>query len=85
MGRVLRRLPLPKDKGRHVAGDAILERIEGVAPIRPYNCATFLATEYAGRLTMTLHYDPRPVGSAQADDLIATFARRARATASGNA
>ena len=85
MGRVLRRLPLPKDNGRHVAGDAILEQIEGVAPIRPYNCATFLATEYAGRLTMTLHYDPRPVGPAQADDLTATFARRVQATVSGNA
>jgi len=80
MGRVLRRLPLPKDNGRHVAGDATLELIEGVAPIRPYNCATFLSTEYAGRLTMTLHYDPRPLDPAQADDLTATLARRVRAT-----
>ena len=84
MGRLGRRCPLPKDNGRHVAGDAILELIEGVAPIRPYNCVTFLATEYAGRLTMTLHYDPRPVGPAQADDLAATFARRVLATVSGN-
>jgi len=84
MGKVLRRLPLPRDNGRHVVGGAILERIEGVAPIRPYNCATFLATEYAGRLTMTLHYDPRPVGPAQADDLAATFARRVQSTVSGN-
>lgn len=84
MGKVLRRLPLPRDNGRHVVGNLTLERIEGVAPIRPYNCVTFLATEYAGRLTMTLHYDPRPVGAAQADDLAATFARRVRATVSGN-
>ena len=84
MGKLLRRLPLPKDNGRHVVGNVILERIEGVAPIRPYNCVTFLATEYAGCLTMTLHYDPRPVSPAQADDLTATFARRVQATVSGN-
>jgi hypothetical protein len=84
MGKVLRRCPLPKDNGRHVAGDAILEQIEGVAPIRPYNCVTFLANEYVGRLTMTLHYDPRPVGAAQADDLTATFARRVQATVNGS-
>lgn len=79
-GKVLRRCPLPKQNGRLVAGDLILEQIEGVVPIRPYNCASFLANEYAGRLTMTLHYDPRPVGAAQADDLKATFARRVHAT-----
>lgn len=84
MGKVLRRLPLPRDNGRHVVGNMTLERIEGVAPIRPYNCVTFLATEYAGRLTMTLHYDPRPIGAALADDLAATFARRVQATVSGN-
>jgi hypothetical protein len=32
---------------------------------------------------MTMHYDPRPVGAAQADDLMATFARRVQATVSG--
>ncbi len=85
MGKPLRRCPLPKERGRHVAGDVILEQIDGVAPIRPYNCATFLATDYAHRLTMTLRYDPRPVGAAQADDLAATFVRRVQATVSGRA
>jgi len=83
LGKVLRRCPLPKEHGRLVAGDLILEQIDGVAPIRPYNCATFLANEYAGRLTMTLHYDPRAVGAAQADDLVSTFARRVQASVSG--
>ncbi|MDH3315003.1 MAG: condensation domain-containing protein [Betaproteobacteria bacterium] len=84
MGTPGRRCPLPKENGRYVAGDVILEQIDGVAPIRPYNFATFLATDYAHRLTMTLHYDPRPVGAVQADDLMATFVRRLKATVSGN-
>ncbi len=83
-GKLLRRCPLPKENGRLVAGDLTLEQIDGVAPIRPYNCVTFLAIEYAGRLTMTLHYDPRTVGGPQADDLAATFARRVQETVSGN-
>ena len=83
MGRMLRRCPLPKNDGQHVAGNVTLQQIDGVIPIFPYNCASFLSIDYAHRLTVTLHYDPRPMSAAQATDLASAFARRVRATAAG--
>lgn len=85
IGTPQRRSPLPRDKGRLVAGDVVLEQIDGAVPVRPYNCATFLVNEYASRLSVTLHFDPRPVSAALADDLTATFVRRVRATAASQA
>jgi hypothetical protein len=83
LGRPLLRCPLPRENGRLVAGDLVLERMDGTAPLRPYNCVTFTATEYARRLSLMLYYDNRVVTEAQADDLAATFTRRVRATALG--
>jgi hypothetical protein len=80
MGRPLIRCPLPREEGRLVAGNVRLERIDGTAPLRPYNCVTFNALEYARRLTFILHYDARIVSEAQADDLMATFVSRLRET-----
>jgi len=82
LGRPLARCPLPRENGRLVVGDLVLERMDGTAPLRPYNCATFTVMEYARRLSMMLYYDPRVVSAAQADDLAAAFARRLRATMS---
>jgi NRPS condensation-like uncharacterized protein len=80
MGRPLIRCPLPRDAGRLVAGNVRLELIDGTAPLRPYNCVTFNAVEYARRLTFILHYDARIVSDGQADDLLATFVSRLRET-----
>jgi hypothetical protein len=84
LGRPLARCPLPREDGRLVAGDLVLERMDGTAPLRPYNCVTFTAMEYARRLSVMLYYDPRVVSDTQADDLAATLTRRLRATASNN-
>ncbi len=80
LGRPLLRCPLPRVDGRIVADDLILERMDGTAPLHPYSCATFTTMEYARRLSSMLYYDPRVVGAVQADDLVATFLRRVRAT-----
>jgi len=80
MGRPLIRCPLPREEGRLAAGNVRLERIDGTAPLRPYNCVTFNASEYARRLTFILHYDARIISDAQADDLMATFVSRLRQT-----
>jgi hypothetical protein len=80
LGRPLARCPLPRQL---VAGDLILKQIDGTAPLRPYSCATFTAVEYARRLALTLHYDPRVLSAAQADDLSVTFTRGVQATVSG--
>lgn len=78
LGKPLVRSPLPKRDGRFVAGDVVLEDIDVVAPIRPYNCVTLAASIYAGRLSLTLHYDPRPVAAEQASDLLGTLASQVR-------
>ena len=80
-GRMARRCPLPRDNGRIVAADLVLEGIDGAVPVRPYNCVAFFANDYARRLSVMLHYDPRSLSPEQADDLASTFARRVRATA----
>jgi len=78
LGKVFVHSPLPRKAGRLVAGNVTLEGCDSVAPIRPHTCATFAATTYANRLTITLHYDPRPLAQDQAADLLETFLGRLR-------
>lgn len=78
LGKCFARSPLPRRGGRLVVGDATLEGFDSAAPIRPYTCASFAATTYANRLTITLHYDPRPLTGPQAADLLTTFLTRLR-------
>lgn len=78
LGRTFVHSPLPRQAGRLVAGNVTLEGLDSAAPIGPYTCASFAATTYADRLTITLHYDPRPLTGAQAADLLDTFLRRLR-------
>lgn len=82
VGRLFVQSPLPRSDGRVVAGNVILESVDIVAPIRPYTCASFVAITYAGRLAITLHYDPRPLTGPQAADLLDTFLTRLRAVQS---
>jgi hypothetical protein len=78
LGRTFVRSPLPRQAGRLVAGNVTLEAFDSVAPLHPYTCASFAATTYANRLTITLHYDPRPLTGPQAADLLDTFLTRLR-------
>lgn len=78
LGKALVRSPLPRRNGRLVAGNVTLDGIDGVAPNRPHTCASFTAAAYAGRLSITLHYDPRPLTGPQAADLLETFLTRFR-------
>jgi hypothetical protein len=78
LGRPLASTPLPRQQGRIAVGGAVLEGIDMLAPLRPYTCAAFAVYRYAGRLCICLHYDPRPLKAAQAEDLLETFARQVR-------
>ena len=82
LGRPLLRCPVPREGGRLVSGNLVLQRTDGAVPLPPYNCVSFTAMEYARRLSMTLHYDPRVLSVAQADDLLSTFVRHVQETAS---
>lgn len=78
LGKIFVRTPVPRSHGRLVVGDLVLESCQIIAPLRPHNCVTFAAHQYAGRLAMTLHYDPRVLAASQAQELLDTFVRRSR-------
>ena len=79
MGAPFAHAQTAKRDGRILLGEAVLEDVEMIAPLRPYTCANLCVFEYAGRLWFTLHYDPRPLTEAQAEDLLQTFLRYVRA------
>jgi hypothetical protein len=68
-----------------VAGNVTLVDVNIVAPVRPYSCVTVAVALYAHRLSITLHYDPRPLSQEQAADLLDTFVRRIRASIAADA
>lgn len=78
LGTVLQNVPLARDRGRLVVGDTVLENVELLAPRRMRTSAAFAAVHYAGRLNVTLHYDPRVLPPGLASVLLADFMRRLR-------
>ncbi len=73
LGRLLRRGPWPRDDGRLVAGEAVLDRIDILAPFRPQTHAAVAVATYAGRLSVTLHYDSRAISANQGGQFMETF------------
>jgi hypothetical protein len=49
---------LPRQAGRIVAGNLVLEEMTGVPPLRPWTRATFSVSQYDRRLTISLRCDP---------------------------
>jgi hypothetical protein len=80
IGTPLAHVPLPRRNDCIVAGNATLEDVDFVAPLRPYSCATVVVALYARKLVVTLHYDPRPLTEQQANDLLETYVRRIHAS-----
>lgn len=76
LGKPLLRCRLPKDDQQLVAGNVVLKQINVLAPVRPYNCVTFSSNQYANRLTITLHYDPRPISATDAAALLDIFVEK---------
>jgi hypothetical protein len=84
LGRVLEDSPLPRGAdGCLIAGDVVLRHAEFVVPCGSGWCAAFGVTVYAGRLHITLHYDPSALDVTQARDLLESFVRRIH-TGAGN-
>jgi len=73
VGKALARTPLPKRSGRLLAGDVMLEGLQALVPLRPYNCAAFCVHQYAGKLVMDLHYDSGVLASDHARRIIENF------------
>ena len=81
LGAVLDRCPLPYEDGRLVAGEAVLQSLEGLAPLRPLTCAALVLLVYAGHLHITLHYDSRVLTATEAREFVDDFAARVRQSA----
>ncbi len=84
LGKLFGRTPLSSDDGRIIAGNVKLQNITIAAPIAPYLTTAFAAGWYANRLSITLHYDPRVIPSASAEQLIGLFANKIHASACGS-
>ena len=75
-GKMTRRCPLPRIDGCLQVADLVLHDIDGLAPLRPYNCVTMLTFEYAHRLKLNLHYDAQFVTATQSKSLMNLFVAR---------
>jgi hypothetical protein len=74
LGVVMADSALPKrGDGRLEVDGVVLEKIDALAPLRVATQAAFTAFTYAGRLSLTLHYDSRAIEQAQAEDLLDTY------------
>jgi len=67
---------LPRRDGRIVAANMTLERVELLPPLRPMTQASFGAVSYAGRLTVSLVYDPHHFSRQDGRQLLGGFVRR---------
>jgi len=81
LGAPLAKVPLPREEGRLVAGNVVLETLDVLPPFRPRTQAAFAVFRYARRLRITMHYDPRSLAADQAEDLLATFVQHGHESA----
>ena len=72
------RSPLMGPDGQLTAGDVTLESVEAAPPTRPLTHTTFVVHCYAGRLGITLRYDPEVLREVDAESLLDEYFRRLR-------
>jgi hypothetical protein len=78
LGRLWAHSPLPRCDGKLVAGDAVLQRVSGMPPIRPLTRAGFVALDYGRQITITLRADPASFSREQTQSLLNRFVGRLR-------
>lgn len=66
----------PLHHGKWVAGNVTIERIEGVAPVRPNTRAAISIGTYAGEMILNLRTDRAALSQEDAADFLAQFAAR---------
>jgi len=80
LGPVFAHTPLPRDDGRIVSGNVVLENVDYVIPLRPHLHAAFCVYTYAGRLRVLMHCDPRAMPDEHSGKLLETYIRQIRRT-----
>ena len=74
LGRYLDKSPLKRDEeGRIMLGDARIDRIESVPPIRYKTNLAIAALTYAGELDLGVSYDPRLMTGDEAQEFLKIF------------
>jgi hypothetical protein len=81
MGRAFAHSPLPRDNGRLVCGNVVLDQVRGAPPIRPLTRGALLVDEYAGQWSISLRCDPRYFSAGDTRALLDAFVRQVRQTA----
>ncbi|MFO7907529.1 MAG: hypothetical protein ACQESR_23695 [Planctomycetota bacterium] len=69
----------PRESGRLVCGNLILERISGFPPIRPKTRAAFSIVSYRKELTIGLRCDPHLFSLGDTEQMLGLYADRLRA------
>jgi len=72
---------LPRDKGRVVAGNLILEKITGVPPLRPKTRAAIIIITYRRQLTVSMRCDPYLFRPEDTRDQLSIYVERLRRAA----
>jgi len=82
LGEITRHLGVrfPRESGKIVAGNLILEGIFGVPPVRPNTRAAFMIGIYGRRLGIALRADPLVFSPADARQLLALYVEQLRGT-----
>src|SRR5262249_31522101 len=79
-GRAMVESPLPRCEQKIVAGNVTLTGVECFAPVRHGTAVTVALVFYACELAICMQYDGRRITEPQADDLMATFLGKVRAS-----
>jgi len=72
---------LPRENGRVVAGDLVLQSLVGMPPLRPGTRAGFGVGVYAGELTVTVRGDFHTLGPDELHELLELYVQRIRQSA----
>lgn len=76
VGRLLARAPLEREEGRLICGNAVLERVTGVPPIRPGTSIAIVVATYGCETTLNLRYDPDALSPNDAKQLLTRFSQQ---------
>jgi hypothetical protein len=76
LGEPLARVALPKENGKLLVGNMRLEGFDLLAPLRPKTNAAFSVFRYAGKMCLTLNFDPRVLTNQSARGLMNRFVAR---------
>lgn len=81
LGKLFQRCPLPKQSGYLVVGPTQLIQVDALAVVSYPQCASFIASQYAGSLNINMVFNPYALDSTQSNDILDKFIERLKSTA----